>query len=462
MSTRELAKYSSELTYDQIPVGVREKALDLILDLIGVTIYGSSLSSSIPLLRYVENNAGKAESTVFGSKSKFPATEASLSNGNSAHGPELDDHEHEGSIHVGTTVIPAVLAAGEREHSSGIELVTATVAGYDVAVRCALAVQGSNRAHYRRGFHPTATCGVFGATSSAGHIMGLKPDEMTHAFGIAGSQASGLLAYLNDGSWTKRFGVGRASQSGVLSATLAQLGYTGPRDILEGRNGFLQAYSDEPEPSRLVQGLGNDFSVMHTGVKFHACCRYNQAAIDSTLILRESNQFSIEEISEINVGVVGTAFELLNEPKEIRYRPKTVVDAQFSIPYCVAVSLVTGNAFVDEFTDDAIRNQNVLDVAKKVIVEHDPALDKEYPRYWPSWVRIKLNDGRTLEESVKICKGDADTKLERVELESKFETLTSRVLTETSVKMLLSSLRRLEEFQDIAELFDGIEYLKLH
>ena len=430
----------------------------MIFDLIGVAIYGSTLPSSLPVLKYVESLEGRPEATVFGLTRKTTAAEAAMANGTSAHGPELDDTEHGGPIHVGTTVIPAALALAEKKHMDGTTLLAAVVAGYDVAVRCALAAQGSSRAHYRRGFHPTATCGAFAAAAASGRILGLSPDKMADAFGIAGNQAAGLLAFLNDGSWTKRFGAGRASQSGVVAASLAELGFTGPHDVLEGKNGFLQAYTDEPEASWLTRGLGEEFSVMSTGIKFHSCCRYNQSAIDCAIELRRNYHFAPEEISEVRVGVVKTAVELLSEPHDVRYNPKTVVDAQFSIPYSVGVALVRGRAFIDEYTEQSIRDPQVLSVTRRINVEHDPQLDKEYPQYWPAWVRLKLKDGRTFETSVKTCKGDAGTPLPRDELENKFVALAGRVLTDGAVQGLIASLRQLETLEDASSLFDRLQY----
>lgn len=458
LTTKRLAEYCSTLRYDDIPKAVRERAQDMVLDLIGVAIYGSTLASSNPILKYVESLGGRPEATVFGLPRKTTAAEAAMANGTSAHSPELDDTEHGGPIHVGTTVIPAALALGEKTHTDGANFVVAVVAGYDVAVRCAMAAQGSSRAHYRRGFHPTATCGAFAAAAASGRILGLSPEKMANAFGIAGSQASGLLAFLNDGSWTKRLGAGRASQSGVMAASLAELGFTGPTDVLEGKNGFLQAYTDEPDPSWLIRGLGEEFSVMNTGIKFHACCRYNQSAIDCAIELQRKYQFAPEDISEVRVGVVKTAVELLSEPHDLRYNPKTVVDAQFSIPYSVGVALVRGRAFIDDYTEQSIRDPQLLSVTRRIKVEHDPHLDKEYPQHWPAWVRLKLTDGRVLEASAKTCKGDAGTPLPREDLESKFEALASRVLTSQAMQALVKSLRQLEAVEDISTLLDGLEY----
>ena len=428
------------------------------MDITGVGIYGSTLPSSKPIRSYIGQIEGKPTSTLLGSRKKVPASLAAFGNGAQAHSPELDDTENFGAIHLATSVVPAALAVAEEARSDGKTVIKATVAGIDVSARCAIAGQSESRAMYNRGFHPTAVCGALGAAASAGIVLGLDVNELTHAFGIAGSTASGLMAFLNDGTWTKRFGAGRAAENGVVSATLAKLGFTGPAEVFEGRFGFFTAFTGDPNPAKLIEGLGREFYVMKTGIKPHACCRYNQSPIDCVIRLKAEHSIHTEDVQEIRVGMLKTGLDLLEEPRELRYKPRTVVDAQFSVPYSVAAALVRGRAFIDEFTDEAIRDPAILNTAQKVKLIHDPELDKEYPKMWPAWVKILMNDGQTLETAVPTCKGDPANPLSEAELKQKFHDLASRVISEESTKKLIDDIGRLDEFSDLNDMTASLSY----
>jgi 2-methylcitrate dehydratase PrpD len=382
---------------------------------------------------------------------------AALSNGTAAHSPELDDTENFGAIHLTTTVVPAALAVAEARRASGAALMTAVVGGCEVAMRLAIAGQ-ENRGMYHRGFHPTAVCGAFGAAAAAGIVMDLDTEALAEAFGVAGSSAAGLLAFLNDGSWTKRYGAGHAAENGVVAATLASLGFTGPREIFVGRSTFLPAYSTDPAPEKLLEGLGETYAVLQTGIKPHACCRYNQSPIDCAVRLHAQRPLTADAIKAVRVGLMRSAIDLLAEPHARRIKPETVVDAQFSVQYSVASALLRGRAFIDEFSPEAIQDPDVLAVARQVELVHDAALEKDYPKLWPAWVEVDLGDGARLRATVPTCKGDPANPLTASELEAKFRTLAGRVLPADSVASLLGALRRVDRMHDVNELSQHLAY----
>ena len=457
-ATNDLAEFCSGIRYESLPSDVRGKANELVLDHLGVALYGSTLPSGQIAIEYVRSLGGVAESSVLGSRVRAPAPDAAFSNGISVHSPELDDTEHVGSIHPGASVIPAALAIAEKIHADGRSFIAAIVAGYDVAIRLAVAAQGKTMSHYNRGFHPTATCGTFAAAASAGVLLGLNTSQLKHAFGIAGSAAAGLLEFLEDGTWAKRYGAGRAASSGVTAAYLAKLGFTGPGSVIDGRRGFLRAYSDDTNPEAISAGLGSEFTIMRTGIKPHSCCRYIQAPLDAVLEILRKDTVKPEEVDRVEVRIVKTGIKLLDEPKDLRYNPKTVVDAQFSIPYSIATAIVNGRAFVDEYTDSAIKDPRVLSLAKKVKAVHGPELEREFPKHWPAKVVITLKDGRKLETYVPGAKGDADFPLTRKELEEKFETLAGKIITGDSLKAILEVLRRTQTLSDVNQLTSKLEY----
>ena len=229
------------------------------------------------------------------------------------------------------------------------QFVAAVVAGYEVAARLAMALQP--KSHYELGFHPTPTCGVFGAAVTAAKLLRLNEEQMLSAVGIAGSMAAGSLEFLADGAWTKRLHPGLAAQNGILAAKLAAEGFQGPATILEGRDGFLWAYSRKPKPELVTQDLGKSFEILRTSIKPHACCRYMQASIDGLIDLATAHDIYPEQVERIEVAVLEAGWPLVCEPRERKYSPSNVVDAQFSMPYGAAVALTDRAAGLDQFTE---------------------------------------------------------------------------------------------------------------
>jgi hypothetical protein len=211
----------------------------------------------------------------------------------------MDDTHQGGSIHLGVTVFSAALAAAELAGASGERVLRAAVAGYEVAARLAMALDPA--AHYARGFHPTGTCGAFGAAAAAAVVLGLDTPAVATALGIAGSQASGSMEFLADGAWTKRLHPGWAACAGLHAAALARAGFKAPTSVLEGRFGFLHAYSDRGDAAPILARDG--YELLRTSVKPHACCRYMQGPIDAALALRAEHRIDPATVERIEVGM---------------------------------------------------------------------------------------------------------------------------------------------------------------
>jgi len=420
--TRRLLRFCSELAPEAIPPEVTAWAADLFLDFVGVSMGSLELATSpttVPDL--FASFGGQPQSRIFGRAAKVPAPSAAFANASIHHAIELDDTHSGASLHPGTAVIPAALALAEARRAGGRMLLRAMVLGYEVAVRLGRAVDPA--AHYARGFHPTSTCGTFAAAVAAGIVLGLKEEPLAHALGIAGSFAAGNIEFLNDGSLTKRIQPGMAAWGGTVAALLAERGLTGPRDILEGRYGFLRGYSDAADPARLSEGLGLGFALMETGIKPHACCRYCQSPIDGVLALRAEHHIAPEAVEKITVGLVAQGVKNVAEDPERRRAPATVVDAQFSVYYCVAAALVCGNAFIEAFQPEQLMNPAIRALARKIEAVHDPSLEPFFPKEWPAWVTVRLRDGREVTARVRSAKGDPENPVTREEVRAKFRAL---------------------------------------
>src|SRR2546426_2798711 len=365
-----------------LPPDVVVRALDLLRDHLGVALGGASEESSVVLRRGLAALGLRGDATVLGTAERLPAPQAALANGAAAHALEMDDTHQGGSIHLGATVLPAALAAAELGGTSGERVLRAAVAGYDVAARLAMALGPA--AHYRRGFHPTAPPGPLRAAAAAGAVLGLDAAAITAALGIAGSQAAGSMEFLADGSWTKRFQTGWAACAGLHPPAPAQAGLPGPATLPHGRFGFLHAYSDGATTAPLAAREG--YELMRTSVKPHACCRHMQGAIDAGLALPAAHRIEPDQVERVEGGMLAAGFPIVCEPADAKRRPASVVEAQFSLPFGIAVALARGAASPAEFSPACLRDPTVGGLMERVVGVRDPALDAAFPRAWPCWV----------------------------------------------------------------------------
>jgi 2-methylcitrate dehydratase PrpD len=443
--TRLLAKFVCQLNYNDLPQGVIEHSKICVLDALGSTFLGSTLPWGEIMSEYVKSTASKPESVVIGSKVRAEAGNAALANGTMAHGFETDDVLICALHHPGVVIVPASLAMAEREDSTGKEFIEAVVVGYEVMNRVGKAV--GTESHVMRGFFPTSTNGPFGAAAAAGKILHLTEDQMTDALGIAGSQSGGLFEGIKEGVMTKRFGAGRAAQSGVMAAELAKLGFTGSGTVLEGKWGYLRAFSDKADPARLTEKLGENYNIMETTFKPYPCCKALHSAIDGMLDLNGQYHFDPEEVTEVVIG----GYEKLVKMHDI-YEPATSMAAQFSIPYVVSVALLKGNPGVEVFEEKSIQDNRVLKFARKVKLVVDPDVTPYFPANEPSKVTVNLRNGNSYSKTVICSKGTPDNPMSNKELEAKFTSFASQVIPEKRVAKAIELIRNLDTLPRVREL----------
>ena len=381
--SERLADFVAGLEYSKVPLHVKERAKMRILDFLGVALAGSRIPSSRIMIEVVKELGGAGESTVVGERERVSGTHAALANGTMAHASDYDDDHRSSTMHPGSPVVSASLALAEREASDGIRLIEAVLAGYEVACRVGEAFLGTQ---YLEGFHPTGTCGVFGSAAAAAKILKLSAKEIVWAFGIAGSQASGIEEWKTDGTWTKRMHPGTAAQSGILAALLARRGYTGPATVFEGKYGFLNAFSFERtyDVGKITEGLGEVFMGHETAFKPYPCCRFLHQLIDGVLELVKQHRVKPTDIEEVRVRTFKVGIDTLMKPEERRYRPKTNVDAQFSIPFTVGAAILRQRISLAEFTDESIRDPKILEMASKVKGEGGSGIYKRSTRKVPN------------------------------------------------------------------------------
>jgi 2-methylcitrate dehydratase PrpD len=333
-----------------------------------------------------------------------------LANGAAAHAVELDDDHRTSVLHPGVVVVPAALAMAEKCNASGRTFLEGVIVGYEIMTRIGDAFLGRQ---YYEGFHSTGTCGVFGAAAACSRVMGLDATQTTTALGIAGTQAAGLGEWANDGSWIKRLHPGKSAEAGILAALLASRGFTAPNTIIEGQQGFLKAFSYERiwNMDKILDGLGAEFRGSFTSIKPYAGCRFSHQVIDAVLEIVEKHEVKVADIDDVSVRIHTTSYRKLFVPAETRYRPLTPVDAQFSIPYIVAIALLHGRPMPQHFSEEMIRSPEVIAFAARVRGEPDDEYEKQYPLRYPTHVTIRLRNGAELSAYCDLPSGDPENEI---------------------------------------------------
>jgi 2-methylcitrate dehydratase PrpD len=368
------------------------------LDTLAVTLAGTVAPSSAPVTRTILSACGKPEATVMGVGKVTSAWDAALANGAFAHALELDDDHRVAVLHPGAVVVPAALAAAEAENAPGLTFLRSMYVGYEVMCRLGEVFRGSQ---FHHGVHPTGLCGVFGAAAAAAVAMNLDRDAFVRALGIAGTQASGLTEWRADGSWIKRLHPGRAAQSGVLAARLAREGFTGPATIFEGDGGFFRAFSyGEPiDPGCMTRALGKDHHAFGTAIKPYPCCRFEHGVIDLAIAARKSGVMA-EDIESASVRIYSTGVLSYHQ------QPKSAVDAQFNVPYAVAVALLRGHVGLADFTEEAIHDFEVLALCRRIHVKEDPEFSARYPEEYRVELELALKNGEKRKSFSDCPSGD--------------------------------------------------------
>jgi aconitate decarboxylase len=439
--TRRLAAFASSLAFDQIPGAVVEHAKLCLLDTVGCGLFGSTLPWSRILAGCVQELEAGGPSTLWGLSTTASPAGAALVNGTMVHGFELDDLHKPSIVHPGSVVTTAALAVSEFVgRCSGTRFLTAVIAGYEVVARVGMSV---GAAHLLAGWHPTGTHGTLGAAAACGSLLRLTPEQMQHALGIAGTQASGLMAS-QFGSMVKRFHAGRAAQSGVYAGLLARRGFTGILGLFESEyGGYCGTLSPRSDREQLTAGLGETWETRVVGFKPHATNGSCHTSIDAIIELKRLHRFGPDDVETIRLFTSSATREHVGWP----YRADSVTTAQMNLPYIVAVALTDGEAFVDQFTEQRIRDERLVALAARVEVTVDPAIDAQGDAFRHAIeLEVVLKDGRVLKDARVSAKGSAVNPLSRDEVETKYAKLARTVLPDARARR-------------VQELIDGIDTL---
>jgi 2-methylcitrate dehydratase PrpD len=443
------ASWLAGLAYDHIPAAVVADAKLRFLDIIGVSLAASAAPAGEIARRTALRLGTGQEAHILGFGDRVPATSAAMANGTMAHALDFDDTHNESVIHVSAPVVSATLAAGQLTKSSGKAVLTAAIGGAEITCRIGCVTPS---AFHKRGFHPTGVIGTFGSALISGKLLGLDALQLQNAMGIAGSQASGILEFFSDGSFAKQLHPGWAAHSGIIASYLASEGFTGPATVLEGRYGLFATHLGPGSYSmdRVVQKLGTEWICTKTSFKPYPCGHVVHPFLDAVLSLYRDEGLRADDVVRITCPTAEWMLPIMCEPREVKLVPTTDYHAKFSFQYTIAAALYFGRLGVEAFTNEAIRNQEILLLARRVFNEVDPQAPD--PSRFKGWVIVETKSGKRLERIVENNWGSESNPLSASDVHQKFRDNARLVLEDGKIDQLSSMVDRMEDARDINEV----------
>jgi 2-methylcitrate dehydratase PrpD len=419
-ATAQLAAFAAQLRFDAIPESVVRKTEDLLVDWFGSAVAGHGSRPVESITRFAlamgpqaapcRDMPAAGPSEVIINRARTSPYLAAMANAAASHVAEQDD-VHNGSVfHPATVVFPAAVAVAQAIGASGQQLLTASVAGYEVGIRVG---EFLGRSHYKV-FHTTGTAGTLASAAAVGNLLGLDAAQMQHAFGSAGTQSAGLWEFLRTAADSKQLHTAHAAAAGLMSAYLAKDGFTGAAEIFEGPQGMAAGMSSDANPAKLTNGLGKRWATAETSFKYHASCRHTHPAADALLHVMQTQDLQPEDLARVVTHVHQGAIDVLGPV----VNPSTVHQSKFSMGTVLALVARFGHAglteFAHHFEDEATRH-----VCERVEMVLDDEVDTAYPQRWIGKVTVTTTDGRVLHGRVDEPKGDPGNTLSREEITAK-------------------------------------------
>ena len=439
---QKLSAFVCGMDYEKLPAEVIDRLKDLLLDQLGCQLIGSTLEWNQSVYKFVKENKHGGPATIVNHGDKVPVDDAALVNGTFGQGCELDDYYDQGGGHPGAASVPVAMALAEKTCVSGQNFLTAMAAGYEIGWRVG---RGLLPEMMRRGYHAQGVVGVFIAAATAGKLLQLDPDRLTHALAIAGSHASGTMEYDQSGGEVKRMHNGIACSGGLRSAMTADKGLTGPPTIFEGERGILKVFSGESRTGVITRAMGIDFAVLHAAIKRFPVNASQHSPIELLDKLVRENRFQPKEVKKIEVGV--------NEGVILHggtiYEPKEVIEAQFSLRFSLALRLLKGSNELKFYLDSNVwRDPAVLAMGRKIELFADPTAVKE--RRFACRMRISLLSGNVVEGCLPSPKGNFSNSLSKQEITEKFLGNGSSVLPQEKLDRIVEKVEKVESEKDMS------------
>jgi 2-methylcitrate dehydratase len=450
MLSRTLAEWASQLQYDHLTPDAIEFAKAFLYDSLGCAFGGARLHDSQIVEKHVAEKAAKPECTVFGSGMKTHSVEAAFLNSLMIRAMDYNDIYWKADPSHPSDIIPAASVLCERDGLSGRDLILGIVLAYEIEMRlCEFAVPGIRE----RGWHH-ATLTAYASPLVAGRILGLDPDRMQHALGISacrhltlGSAVAGKLSMM------KNTVDPMATRAGVESALLAQNGYTGPENVLDGKEGMFHCLGEAWDTEKLIGGLGNGFKIKDCGMKAYPTEALTHTPITATLYLLRENKLQAEQVKEVRIETIARAADILSDPA--KYDPRTKEAADHSLPFCIAAAIVDHKVTPEQFQESKIMEPRLRAQLQKIKVKANQEFEKLFPKLQPCRVEIETTDGKVFDRRIDIPKGDPRDPMTQDELKIKFDALAGPSFSDErreKIRQAVFSLEKLDKVGDLMKL----------
>lgn len=441
-----LAEFTVKTSLGDCPPAALALTRRAALDTVGCMLAGAAEPCARIVRQVARAEGGIALCTVLGSALRTSPTWAALANGVAGHAHDFDDTNFALLGHPSVPLLAALLAGAEAEMKNGADVALGYVIGFEVSVALGAAI---NPDHYTRGWHATASIGTVGCAAAAARVLGLDAEQTRHALGVAVSLASGLKE--NFGSMTKPYHAGHAARNGVFAAMMAREGFTASATALEGKQGYLAAFGGGSAGAleAVLDGLGRRWQILESGiaVKPYPSCALTHSAIDALLDLRAKHQLTPAQIAEVEVGVNAVVPDVLAHAK-----PATALERKFSMQFCAAAALVDGGVSIASFEDGPVRDPALRELMGRVNMVVDPTLPHELTQHAWTRVRLRLADGRAIEEKPRGAQGHPDQPLSMDSLRAKFLGCAERAIPRGEAEAVAEQIEHLEDIPDIRAL----------
>ena len=464
---QSLAAFVEAHPAGHVPSEVAGSVRQRILDILGLCAAAAPLEVARGVVDYVATQGGAPQAHATGVKDAVPAAQAAFVNGVLAHALDYDDTHLPSVLHPSASVVPAALAVAERTGADGRALTAAVAVGLEVCVRLGMAGydrEARTSTFFEHGQHATSICGAIGSAAAAAQLLGLDAEGVASAMGIAVSMAGGVIEANRTGGTVKRIHCGWAAHSGVAAAELARVGVTGPPTVLEGRFGFFEAFlRGRYDPEELTRDLGERWLVPGIFFKPYPANHFTHAAIDAAAALR-ARGVDPDDLTNAHLGVAGATVRTIGEPIEVKRRPETGYQAQFSGPYAVVAGLLGGEGLgvgLEDFTDELARDPRRRELMAKVVVAADPRCDEIFPQQFPAVLHVRTRGGEELVEEVLVNRGGPDRPLSDEELARKFRDNAARTLEGPTVEALVQRVHHLDELERVGDLTHPLATVQL-
>ncbi len=448
--TQALSEFLATIDYQALPERVVARTEELFLDWFASALAGKGARPIAIMEQFAATmGPGDGPAEILTSRKRTSPFFAALANGAASHFVEQDDLHNSSVLHPGTVVFPAVLAAAQDTGASGKDLIAAAVAGYECGVRVG---EFLGRSHYTV-FHTTGTAGKLAAAAGVAHVLKLDAGRTQHALGSAGTMAAGLWEFLRDAADSKQLHTAKAAADGLMAAYIARDGFTGARQILEGKQGMAAGMSDDADAKWLTDGLGTRWALPETSFKFHASCRHTHPAADALLELMRTHRLKADDIVSVTAHVHQGALDVLGPVTD----PQTIHQSKFSMGFVLALIALLGRASLADFTEKSLKNKDIISFHDRVRMVLDADIDRAYPRRWMGRVTVKTRDGRELDQRIDSPKGDPDNTLTRAELEDKALRLAAYAggANAEEMKRVIARIWRLREEKNVRDFLSG-------